>query len=484
MTQKLLAHQTTSQHRPPAVVTSFDPAAPHRQVTEVPASSAADAAEAVRTAGLAFPSWADATAGRRAQALHGAAAALAEDAAGIAALICAEEGKTLGAARGEVAKTVEQFRLAAQLAFMVEGATYPAESAGVSAWTLRVPLGVVVAVTPWNFPLSLAARKLAPALAAGNTVVFKPSPVTPGVGARLAAACHRGGVPEEALRVVQGDDPEAMAALVGAPEVRAVSFTGSDRTGALLHRTVRPGVRTQFELGGHNAALVCADAELAHAATEVAAGAFGLTGQVCTATDRVLVDRSVAAEFTELLAERTARLTVGPGEDPDAAMGPAATAAQRDRVAGLLDSALAAGARAVAHGGLIPGADPAGHWLLPTLLADVPADHPVLTAEVFGPLLSVVPVDGPDEALAALNADAHRLVTAVHTRDLGTTARFVRAARHGIVKVNQRTTGNGVAPPFGGWGASSSGAFPEGGRGALDFVTDTKTVYCDPLTGR
>lgn len=456
---------------------SFNPATPSEQVTEVWVADPADATAAVRTAGQAFPAWSAAPAGRRAEALHGAAAVLVEEAEELAALICREEGKTLGSARTEVAKTVEQFRLAAQLAFLVEGATYPGEAAGVSAWTLRVPLGVVVAITPWNFPLSLAARKIAPALAAGNTVVFKPSPVTPGVGARLAAACHRGGIPEEALRVVQGDAPEAMAALVSAPEVRAVTFTGSDRTGAVLHRAVRPGVRVQFELGGHNAALVCADADLPGAAAEVAAGAFGLTGQVCTATDRVLVERSVAAEFTELLAEQVTKLTVGRGDDPAASMGPAATAAQRDRIAALLDSAVAAGAKVAVQGSLAPDTDPAGHWLLPTVLTGVPADHPANTGEIFGPLLSVVPVDGPGQALAEINASAHRLVTAVHTRDLATAGRFVREAGCGLVKVNERTTGNGVAPPFGGWGASSSGAFPEGGRTALDFVTDTKTVY-------
>ncbi|MGX4694771.1 aldehyde dehydrogenase family protein [Streptomyces sp. JNUCC 63] len=462
-------------------LTSYNPANPSELVTEVPAAGPEDAVEAVRTAHGAFADWSAAPAGRRAEALHGAAAQLAAEAVELAELISREEGKTVGAARGEVAKTVEQFRLAAQLAFLAEGSTYPAESAAVSAFTLRVPLGVLVAITPWNFPLSLAARKIAPALAAGNTVVFKPSPVTPGVSERLAAACHRGGVPEEALRVVQGDDPEAMAALAGAPEVRAVTFTGSNRTGAALHRAVRPGVRVQFELGGHNAALVCADADLQHAAAEVVGGAFGLTGQVCTATDRVLVDRSVAAEFTELLAERAAKLTAGRGDDPAAAMGPAATAAQRDRVAALLDSAVAAGAKIAGQGTLVPGTDPAGHWLLPTLLTDVPADHPAITGEIFGPLLSVVPVDGPEQALAEINADDHRLVTAIHTRDLATAGRFIRAARYGLVKVNERTTGNGVAPPFGGWGASSSGAFPEGGRTALDFLTDTKTVYCNVL---
>ncbi|MGW3626696.1 aldehyde dehydrogenase family protein [Streptomyces sp. NPDC000880] len=463
---------------------STDPASPAELVAEIPAATAAQATRAVRSAHRAWDDWSRVAAGQRARALDATADVLAAEADELALLICREEGKILKAARGEVAKTVEQFRLAAQLAFLVEGTTYPRESAGASAWTLRVPLGVVVAVTPWNFPLSLAARKIAPALAAGNTVVFKPSPVTAAVGAFLAGACHRAGVPEDVLHVVQGDSPEAMAALVGAPETRALTFTGSDAVGAALRRTANPAARLQFELGGHNAAFVCADADLPRAAREVAAGALGLTGQVCTGTDRVLVERAVLEEFTALLGEQAAELTAGPGQDPRTDLGPAATAAQRERLTKLLDSALAAGATVAGQGTLSPAADPAGHWVLPTVLTGVPEDHPVNTQEIFGPLLSVVPVDGAARAIAAINADSHRLVTAVHTRDLGTAGRFLHEARCGIVKVNERTTGNGVAPPFGGWGASSSGAFPEGGRTALDFVTDTKTVYCDYLTPR
>jgi alpha-ketoglutaric semialdehyde dehydrogenase len=463
---------------------STDPAAPAEVVAEFPAASPTEAAAAVRAAHRAWEGWCGVPAGRRAGALNATADVLTADAERLALLICREEGKVLSAARGEVAKAAEQFRLAAQLAFLVEGTTYPRESAGVSAWTLRVPLGVLVAVTPWNFPVSLAARKIAPALAAGNTVVFKPSPVTGAVGAFLADACHRGGIPADALRVVQGDSPDAMAALVGAAETRAVSFTGSDAVGAVLRRTSHPAARFQFELGGHNAALVCADADLPRAAREVAAGAFGLTGQVCTGTDRVLVERTVLADFSALLGEAAAALTVGPGLDPRTDLGPVATAAQHERLTGLLDSALASGAEVAGQGTLSSAADPSGRWVLPTVLTGVPGDHPVNTGEIFGPLLSVLPVDDVTAALATINADSHRLVTAVHTRDLGTAGRFLHEARCGIVKVNERTTGNGVAPPFGGWGAASSGAFPEGGRGALDFVTDTKTVYCDYLTPR
>ena len=455
---------------------SVNPAAPSKTVHEFAPTTRPQVLAAVRRADDAAKDWAAGTPEQRAGVLTRVADELEARAPELARLITREEGKTLGSSTGEVGKTAAQFRFAAQLAYQVEGATYPQESAGTFAYTLRYPLGVMVAITPWNFPVSLAARKIAPALAAGNTVLFKPSPVTAGAGELFVEACRAGGVPDDVLVLVQGDDPDAMSALVGAPEVAAVSFTGSDAVGALLRRTTNPRARLQFELGGHNAAVVCADADLDAAARMVASGAFGLTGQACTATDRVLVERPVYDAFVSLLAAQVERLRVGPGEDPSTTAGPVATAGQHRRLTDVLASATAVGT-VVAQAALDPSLDPDGYWVPPTLLADVPADHELNTREVFGPLLSVVPVDSFEQALDAVNASEHGLVTSIHTPDLRKAHTFAQRAACGIVKVNERTTGNGVAPPFGGWKASSSGAFPEGGRGALDFVTDTKTVY-------
>jgi acyl-CoA reductase-like NAD-dependent aldehyde dehydrogenase len=465
---------------PTATVTvgeSLDPASPGTVVARYAESTAEDARRAVGTAAAAAPDWAAAPPLRRATVLTAVADVIERRADEIAALITREEGKPLAAARGEAGKSAEQFRLAAQLAYLVEGTTYPQEAGATFTYTLRSPLGVVVAITPWNFPLSLAARKIAPALAAGNAVVFKPSPVTAGVGAWLAGVAAEAGVPDGVLQLVQGHDPDAMTALLSAPEVAAISFTGSDAVGAVLRREANPRARLQMELGGHNAAVVCADADLEAAAAKVAGGAFDLTGQACTSTDRVLVAEPVAAEFTELLAAKVRALRVGPGDRAGVTTGPVATAAQWERLTRLKESALAAGARVVAEAGLDDDRDPAGWWVTPTLFADVPAGHPLVAGEVFGPYLSVLPVGSVEDAVAVVNASAHGLVTAVHTRDLGVAHRFAQRATCGIVKVNDRTTGNGVAPPFGGWKASSGGAFPEGGRQALDFVTDTKTVY-------
>jgi alpha-ketoglutaric semialdehyde dehydrogenase len=465
---------------PAALVTvgeSVDPASPGTVVARYPDATPEDARAAVRTAAAAATGWAAAPPLRRATDLTAIADLIEQRADEIAVLITREEGKPLAAARGEAGKSAEQFRLAAQLAYLVEGTTYPQEAVSTFAYTLRSPLGVVVAVTPWNFPLSLAARKIAPALAAGNAVVFKPSPVTAGVGAWLAEVAAEAGLPDGVLQLVQGQDPSAMRALVSAPEVAAISFTGSDAVGAVLRREANPRARLQMELGGHNAAVVCADADLDAAAAKVASGAFDLTGQACTSTDRVLVAARIADEFTERITDKVRDLRVGRGDRAGVTTGPVATAAQFERLTRLKESATAAGARVVAEGVLNDDRDPAGWWVTPTLFADVPDGHPLTGAEVFGPYLSVLPIGSIEEALQVVNSSAHGLVTAVHTRDLTVAHRFAQQVSCGIVKINDRTTGNGVAPPFGGWKASSGGAFPEGGRQALDFVTDTKTVY-------
>lgn len=207
-------------------------------------------------------------------------------------------------------------------------------------------------------------------------------------------------------------------------------------------------------------------------------GAFGLTGQACTAAPLVLVERPVFDEFAALVAGRTSIVHCGPGDAAGVSCGPVATAAQYERITGLIESARQAGGTVLATGTLTEDRHPAGWFVPPTVLTGLPADHPVNSGEVFGPLLSLVPIGGIDEAIERVNADHYGLATAVHTRDLATAQRYANEIHCGLVKVNQRTTGNGIAPPFGGWKSSSAGAFPEGGVQALDFFTETKTVYC------
>lgn len=456
----------------------MNPARPSEVVGEFPTSTVAEVSSAVEVAAAAQRDWASRPPRQRAAVIGGVAHAVARETRDLVSLITREEGKTLAESEGEVHKTVEQFHFASQLCYLVEGTTYPSEQPDVFTYTLRSPVGVVVAITPWNFPVSLPARKIGAALAAGNAVVFKPSPVTAATGEALLRIIREAGVPEGVVQIVQGDDPPAMAALVGHHAVRAVSMTGSSRAGDLVRERAHKHARLQSELSGHNATVVCADADLGRAAREVVKGGLGLTGQACTAASRVLVDRTVFDAFCALVATEVSGIVCGPGDTPGVSCGPVATAGQLERVDHLLRSARRAGARVVAEGRLHADRDPEGYFAAPAVLTGVPADHDVNAREVFGPILSLLPVRDLDEALAVVNRSDYGLASAIHTRDLAAAQRFTREVRCGVVKVNQRTTGNGVAPPFGGWKASSSGAFPEGGVQALDFFTEIKTVYC------
>jgi aldehyde dehydrogenase (NAD+) len=460
---------------------SRNPARPSEVVATFDAASADQVGAVVDAAAAAQRDWAAARPAERATVVGGVAHALAKQTHELVDLIVTEVGKTTREASGEVRKSIEQFHFASQLAYLIEGVTYPDEDPGTFAYTLRTPVGVVAAITPWNFPLSLPARKIAAALAVGNAVVFKPSPVAAAVGELFVQTARQAGVPPEVLQVVHGDEPAAMTALVQHPAVRAVTFTGSDTVGEKLQAQVQRFARLQLELGGRNSAVVAADADVERAVADIAAAAFGQAGQTCTATDQVLVHHDVYDRFRQAMAKRVAGLVAGPGHHDEVSCGPVATAAQRDRLQAMFSAAEKAGARLLARGQVLPGADPDGYWVPPAVYADVPDGEALVEDEVFGPGLSLRPVGSVQEAVERINRSSHGLVASVHTADLGTAQQFARQVACGIVKINGRTTGNGVAPPFGGWKRSSSGAFPEGGRGALDFFTETKSVYSSAI---
>jgi aldehyde dehydrogenase (NAD+) len=291
----------------------------------------------------------------------------------------------------------------------------------------------------------------------------------------LVHVAREAGLPDGVLQIVHGGDPESMAAMLGHPAVAAVTFTGSDGAGASIRGAVGGWVRTQMELSGHNATIVCADADIEAAAAGVAGAAFGLAGQACTSTDRVLVADEVYEEFRQALAARASAVRVGPGETDGVTCGPVATEAQRRRLRELAGSACEAGAHIVAEAH-VPE-ELSGYFVPPTVFEDVPESHPLAAAEIFGPFVVLSRVADAETAVAAVNAGRHGLVSAVYTRDAHTAQRCARELHVGIVKVNRRTTGNGIAPPFGGWKASSAGGYPEGGRQAVDFFTNVKTVY-------
>jgi aldehyde dehydrogenase (NAD+) len=339
-------------------------------------------------------------------------------------------------------------------------------------------VGVVGLITPWNFPLAIPAWKLAPALAHGNTVVWKPSSSTPALAVAMTRILIEAGIPDGALGLVLGPG-RLGAALVDHDGLDAISFTGSEEVGQRIWARGGPaGPKVQLELGGNSPALVFADADLDHAVECVTYGALGSSGQKCTATRRVIVAEQVADRFRSALIDRLRSARVGPGAEPGVEVGPLISARARTEV-------LAAVEAAVRQGAELPLGDPAersaglgdGHFVRPTLLTDLPPDAPVLQDEVFGPVLSLHTAASEDEALALANHTRHGLSAAVFTRDPARARRCLRAVEAGMVHVNNPSTGAEAHVPFGGLKASSSPGPREQGGTARDFYTEIKTAY-------
>ncbi|GAA3208519.1 aldehyde dehydrogenase family protein [Actinocorallia longicatena] len=453
----------------------FDPADVRAPIAQVPALTALDVAAVYDAAERGFAVWRRTSPFERAAVLFRAAALLRERSDAVAAEVSAENGKTLAEAAGETLKAADFLEYYAGVAREGYGTLLHDVRPNTRAGYQHEPLGVVLAITPWNDPLLTPARKLAPALAAGNSAVLKPATETPRSALHLARALDDAGLPAGVLSVVTGRTVELSEALLGDPRIAAVTFTGGNAVGDRLRvRFAERNIRFQGELGGKNASVVFADADLEAAADAVVAASFGGAGQRCTATSRVLVERPVAERFTALLKERAEALPVGPGGDPATRVGPLVSPAHRDGVLADIALAVEQGAR-VQTGGGAP-ADPAlahGCYVSPTILLDVTAEMDVWRTEVFGPVIVVRPVDGFDHAIAEVNDSAFGLAAGVFTRDLATAHRFVDEAECGQIAVNTTTTGWDVHHPFGGFRDSGS-PFKEQGAEALRFYTRVK----------
>lgn len=447
----------------------------------VPVSTLADAQAAIAAAKEARPKWAALTPPERGRILYQAASLLEGRIDQWAADLTREEGKTLAEAKGEVSRTVEIFRYFAGEAWRVGGDVLPADTPHTLLYSVRVPVGVAAIITPWNFPISLPAWKIAPALVTGNTVVFKPASNTSIIGLRLALLLHEAGLPDGVINVVIGRGGVVGEALVTDGRIDAVSFTGSYAVGHALYQKTAPRItRTHLEMGGKNPLIVAADADLDKAVSLAAAAGFGLTGQACTATSRVIAERPVVKEFTARLTAAAQALEVGPGLATGVQMGPAVSAAQLKTDLEYIQIAHDEGAEVVAGGGVPQGEEYArGHFIQPTVLANVRPEMRVAQEEIFGPLISVLEAGDLEEAFAIANNVNYGLSAAVVTNDLRKAIRFVEQAEAGMVKVNQWTSGAPVQAPFGGFKNSGSGMFRELGKGAVEFFTQVKTVYLD-----
>ncbi|HRL26217.1 MAG TPA: aldehyde dehydrogenase family protein [Alcaligenes sp.] len=446
-------------------------------VGHFPLSTAQDAQAAVDAAQAAFAGWRATPISTRARFLNAAADWLDANVARIAQGLTREEGKTLAQSKMEVTRSAQTLRFYAVEGQTYTGETFPQDDAQQLVYTQREPLGVVSVIAPWNFPISIPARKISPALITGNTVVFKPSSDTPLTGYYLCEAFAQAGIPAGVLNLVQGRAGDVAPVLVQAPQVRAISFTGSTQAGEDICKKVRMSTRTQMELGGKNPLIVMEDADLDLAVKLVVQGGFSLSGQACTGTSRVLVHRQVKAEFTRRLVEKVRALTVGNGLSGNPDLGPIATRRQLDSIL----EYVAIGKQEATHllGGerLMDGDYARGLFISPALFTDVTQQMRIAREEIFGPVIALLEIDSYEQALAMANDTEYGLSAAIVTRSAEYAHRFATDIEAGTVKINRTTTGNLINAPFGGLKQSSTSTFRESGRAGLEFYTQIKTVY-------
>jgi aldehyde dehydrogenase (NAD+) len=448
-----------------------------REVVAVAADADAQEVRAAVTAVAAgYQEWAERAPEARADVLNRAADILAGRADELARELVQEEGKTLAEALNETRRTPLNLRFYASEALRLTGQTFPTGD-GSMVLTTRAPVGVVAAITPWNFPLNIPSRKLAPALAAGNGVVFKPSELTPSTAEALVRALLEAGLPAGAIALVHGG-AAAGSALVSDPRVSAITFTGSSAVGLAIHRATTPRQRCQLEMGGKNPMVVLADADLDRAAALIIRGAFGLSGQACTGTSRVVVEEAVHDALVERLVAAARARRVGNGLVDGVEMGPLASSAQLAKVAEHVSAAIADGATLRAGDEPLPTGCEHGHFMRPVVLTDVAPDSALAQQETFGPVLAVLRVGSYDEAVAVANNTEYGLSAGIVTSDIGRAIDFSRRVDSGVVKVNLPTTGVAMNAPFGGIKNSSTQTFKEqAGDTMMHFYTVDKTVY-------
>ena len=471
------------ESRSTKVVERRNPANLDEVVGVAPRSTREETREAIAVARAAFPAWRDTPAPARGRVIAKAAVLMEQQKEELARLLTREEGKTLRDSLGEVQKSINILEFMAGESRRIGGDTVPSELPKNFAYTLKQPLGVVAAITPWNFPVSIPVWKIAPALIAGNTVVFKPATITPMTGAKVVEIFEQAGVPAGVLNMVVGSGSEVGDELLQHPDVRAVSFTGSNEVGSELYATgARKMKKCQCEMGGKNPLVILADADLPLAVESTVLGAFGSTGQRCTATSRVVIEEGIADEFVRMVLERARKLKVGNGLDPSVDMGPAVDEAQlntdlRYIAIGKKEAKLLLGGERLSGSGY-----DRGYFVAPTMFDHVAPESSIAQEEIFGPVLSVIRVHDFDEALRVANSVRYGLSSSIYSNDAAKIFEFIDRIETGITHVNSPTLGGEAQLPFGGVKATGVG-LREMGRVAIDFYTELKTVYID-YTGR
>jgi aldehyde dehydrogenase (NAD+) len=438
---------------------------------------------AVEAASEAFRGWRATPAPARGKIVARAARLMEEHKEELSQILTREEGKTIGESRGELQRSINVADFCAGESRRMNGETIQSELPANFAYTVKQPLGVVACITPWNFPVAIPVWKIAPALVAGNAVVFKPATLTPATAVRIVELFEEAGIPGGVLNLIIGAGSDAEDEIINHPAVKAVSFTGSNGVAFALEEVSRRGAKAQCEMGGKNPVVIMEDADMDLAVESTAQGAFGSSGQRCTATSRAVVVNDIADEFVERLAKRAASMRIGDGADPNTEMGPSVDESQFNTVLSYIEIGRDDGATLVCGGQRATGDGlDKGYFVRPTVFDHVTADMRLAREEIFGPVLSVLRVRDFDEAMKVANDCEYGLSSSIFCNDAVRIFRFVDEIETGMTHINSPTTGGEAHIPFGGIKGTGIGDREQGST-ALDFYTELKVVYVD-YTGR
>lgn len=441
------------------------------------ASGPEDIALAVESAEAAFDSWRRVPLVERQNRVARFLELLDQQRGDLAEIVSKENGKTLREADAEVGSAIVEGSYHLRQVSTFSGNHTSNGGEDWTGWTQYHPLGVVGIISPWNFPMNVMCRKALPALLTGNTVVFKPAPYTPWSAVFMAGLFESAGFPPGVFNCVTGEGAAPGEALVGDPRVRAVSFTGSTAVGKLIQQQAAGRlVRTQLELGGKSALIVMEDADLDAALDAVMTAGFACSGQWCTSTSRLLLQKGIADAFLESVIQRCDQLVVGDPLDERTDMGPVAGSGQYEKIRSHIETASAEGAERLT-GGTVAGAfAEGGYYIRPTVFNNVTPDMRLFREEVFGPVLAATTFETLEDAIRLSNSSDYALSSGIFTRDMNQARRYIHEVEAGLAHVNIHTGFKDPSLPFGGWKDSGSGP-PENGRPGLEFFVEQKAVY-------
>jgi len=455
---------------------NINPADTSDVIAEYPLATAADVRLAIDAAVAAWPAWKKTPGPERGRVLWRAADISRRRIDEIAQTLTREEGKILKEARGEVLKGISLLEYYAGEGFRMHGKTLPSESRDTFTYTLRQPLGCVGLIAPWNFPWAIPVWKSAPAIVAGNAVVFKPAELTPATSALLTEIYEEAGLPPGVFNMIVGRGSVVGDAMVAAPELRAISFTGSNSVGGALYvKAAQRGAKVTCEMGGKNAVIVMPDADLDKAAIAIHGGAFGSTGQRCTATSRVIAHPDIKKALVDRLVAAAEKIKLGPGLDSGSDMGPSVDEKQWKTVMDYISVGKGEGAKLL-MGGTRPEALKQGYFVEPTIFDGVSPSMRIFKEEIFGPVLSVATASSLEEALKFANSVEYGLTTSIFTSNITSVMKFIEDVETGMVHVNEPTVGGEAQLPFGGTKSTGVGEREMAEEG-LNFFTEIKTVF-------